>query len=145
MIFPASHDPLHPTTSSMDQRLLSSLCLAGLAVYLTSRWLSRKRANPQGYPYPPGPKPEFLVGNLRHMPKRAQWLEFTKLGKLYGIMTQYLPLRVFDCESTGNIIHFEMLRKHIIVIDSLSTADELLSKAAAIYSGRSHATMVYDL
>jgi hypothetical protein len=38
-----------------------------------------------GFPYPPGPPPLPIVGNLLDIPKEFSWLTYTQLSKKYGI------------------------------------------------------------
>jgi hypothetical protein len=35
-------------------------------------------------PYPPGPKGHPLIGNLRDLPTRYQWLKYEEWGKDFG-------------------------------------------------------------
>jgi hypothetical protein len=35
-------------------------------------------------PFPPGPKPRFITGNLRDIPTELPWLTYTEWGKQYG-------------------------------------------------------------
>jgi hypothetical protein len=35
-------------------------------------------------PYPPGPKGHPLIGNLRDLPTRYQWLKYEEWGKHFG-------------------------------------------------------------
>jgi hypothetical protein len=44
---------------------------------------SRRRR--RGLPYPPGPRPLPLIGNLLDIPKDFTWLSYTEFSKKYGI------------------------------------------------------------
>jgi hypothetical protein len=37
-----------------------------------------------GLPYPPGPRPVPLIGNLLDIPRESSWLAYTELAKKYG-------------------------------------------------------------
>jgi hypothetical protein len=37
-------------------------------------------------PYPPGPPPRFLLGNILDFPRYAQWDTFTKWKEQYGVV-----------------------------------------------------------
>ncbi|OJA19251.1 hypothetical protein AZE42_05985 [Rhizopogon vesiculosus] len=91
------------------------LCLGGVGIYLLNRALSKK--NPA--PYPPGPAGRPLVGNIPDMPQDKPWLTFTEWGKKYG-----------------DISHVEVLGQHIMVLNSVKTAVEMLDKKSSIYSDR---------
>jgi hypothetical protein len=38
----------------------------------------------QGLPYPPGPRPLPLIGNLFDVPKEFSWLTYARLSQKYG-------------------------------------------------------------
>ena len=57
--------------------------LSGLVVAVTLALLYR-RSSKSNLPFPPGPKPKFLTGNLDVVPKSYPWLAYTALGKEYG-------------------------------------------------------------
>ncbi|KDQ13185.1 hypothetical protein BOTBODRAFT_175790 [Botryobasidium botryosum FD-172 SS1] len=81
----------------------------------------------KGLPYPPGPKPEFLIGNARHLPLDQAWLVYTEWKEKYG-----------------DIIHLSALGDHIVVVNSYQTAHELMGQRS-IYSDRPTLTMVGEL
>ncbi|KAG2356980.1 cytochrome P450 [Suillus spraguei] len=91
------------------------LAFAGVSVYLVKRVLSQK--NPA--PYPPGPPGRPLIGNIPDMPQVKPWLTFTEWGKKYG-----------------DISHVEVLGQHIMVLNSVKTAVEMLEKKSSVYSDR---------
>ncbi|KIJ20113.1 hypothetical protein PAXINDRAFT_166256 [Paxillus involutus ATCC 200175] len=91
------------------------LCLAGVGLYLVKQLVTKK--NPA--PFPPGPKGLPLLGNLADMPSVKPWLTFTEWGQKYG-----------------DISHAEVLGQHIIILNNVKTAVELLDKKSSSYSDR---------
>lgn len=89
--------------------------LAGVGVYLVKQVFTQK--NPA--PYPPGPPGRPLVGNIPDMPQVKPWLTFTEWGKKYG-----------------DISHVEVLGQHVIVLNSVKAAVEMLEKKSSVYSDR---------
>jgi len=61
--------------------LFTALPLALLAILVTKLFHDRKRQSK--LPYPPGPKPTFLIGNLFDFPKTNSAKVFTEWGKTY--------------------------------------------------------------
>ena len=53
-----------------------------LAAFLAIRDHQRRR----GLPYPPGPRPLPLIGNLLDIPKEFSWLLYTQLSKKHGMI-----------------------------------------------------------
>lgn len=78
-------------------------------------------------PLPPGPEPLPLLGNLFDLPLTREYETYTKWGKLYG-----------------DVVHVYALGKHIVVLNSVDAANELLDVRATIYSGRPVIPMLHD-
>jgi hypothetical protein len=76
--------PLEPVRLSMSVvSLMSALVLvSSLATFFAIRDYQRRR----GVPYPPGPRPLPLIGNLLDIPKEFPWLTFTRLSKEHGMI-----------------------------------------------------------
>ncbi|KAJ6508628.1 cytochrome P450 [Mycena sanguinolenta] len=91
---------------------VSCLCLVVVG------FLERRKAASR-LPLPPGPKPRFLVGNLFDIPTKSAWITYTEWGKQYG-----------------DVVHVQMLGKHVVILNSVKAATELLEKRATIYSDR---------
>ncbi|KAG2158979.1 cytochrome P450 [Suillus bovinus] len=90
------------------------VCLACVGVYLFKRVFGKK--NP---PYPPGPPGWPLIGNVLDMPHIRPWLTFAEWGKKYG-----------------DISHIEVLGQHIVVVNSVKIAMEMMDNKSTIYSER---------
>lgn len=90
--------------------LLSSL------VALRAFWDRRRR---RGTPYPPGPRPLPLIGNVLDIPKDYSWLAYTDFSKKYG-----------DIQS------FHIFGQVIVVLSSTKATKDLLEKRGDIYSDR---------
>ncbi|KAG1883945.1 cytochrome P450 [Suillus subluteus] len=89
------------------------LCLACVGVYLLKQAFNKLK-NPA---YSPGPLGWPLIGNVLDMPHIKPWLTFTEWGKKYGHMS-----------------HIEVLGQHIVVLNSVETAMDMLDSKSAIYS-----------
>ena len=101
-----------------------SLASAGYLWYRHRSDLKRRG----GLPYPPGPAPEPLIGNMRHLPSEYQWLIFAEWGKKYGPLT-----------------YINVAGQPILVINSHRVALELLEKRGQIYSDRMYSVMAREL
>ncbi|KAJ7639239.1 cytochrome P450 [Roridomyces roridus] len=77
------------------------------------------RAKKSIAPFPPGPKGTFLLGNALDLPLSKPWITFTEWAKTYG-----------------PIVHLSVFGKHIIVLNDLKYAIDILDKKSRIYSNR---------
>ncbi|KAG1894332.1 cytochrome P450 [Suillus fuscotomentosus] len=105
---------------------LDLLCLAGVTVgvYLIKQTVIKK--NPA--PYPPGPREWPLISNFLDMPRIKPRITFTEWGKKYG-----------------DITHIEVLGRHIIVLNSVKTAMDMMDSKSTLYSDRPVLPMAGEL
>ncbi|KAL0575999.1 hypothetical protein V5O48_005966, partial [Marasmius crinis-equi] len=92
------------------------LVLAAVGLYCVTRLVSSSKSS---LPLPPGPKGLPLIGNLLDMPSEKEWLTFAKWGQQYG-----------------KICSVTVLGQTIVVLNSATTAVEMLDKHGSIYSDR---------
>jgi len=62
-----------------------------LTLYLVIRRRRQRRlANPRDLPYPPGPKPYPIIGNLFEIARENEGATYQRLAKNYGTYQNYL-------------------------------------------------------
>jgi hypothetical protein len=107
--------------------------VTSLVAFLVIRDFQRRR----GLPYPPGPRPLPLLGNLFDIPKKFSWLSYLRFskkhGKIYFTVNGLVRLKE---EMTGDILSFHVFGKVIVVLNSYETNKDLLERRAEIYSDR---------
>ncbi|KAH9967250.1 cytochrome P450 [Russula dissimulans] len=99
--------------------LTSILDLFAVLLFLTSIRAIRDHQRRRGLPYPPGPRPLPIIGNLLHIPKEYSWLAYTQFSKTYG--------DIFSLHVFGQVI---------VVLNTAKVAKDLLEKRGDIYSDR---------
>ena len=105
-----------------------------LAAFLAIRNYRRRR----GLPYPPGPRPFPLIGNLLDIPKEFSWLTYTELSKKHG-MSYFCAVKepLTDGRGmAGDIISLHVFGKVIVVLNSIKASKDLLERRGDIYSDR---------
>ncbi|KAJ7366634.1 cytochrome P450 [Mycena albidolilacea] len=107
--------------ASYDYLPAAALALILLAVAgLLNRWKATSRL-----PYPPGPKPKLIMGNFHDIPTELPWVTYMEWGRQYG-----------------DVVHAQVFGTHIVVLNSLKAAVDLLEKRASIYSDRPTIPMI---
>ncbi|KJA17691.1 hypothetical protein HYPSUDRAFT_146170 [Hypholoma sublateritium FD-334 SS-4] len=85
-------------------------------------------ANPRRLPYPPGPRPYPVIGNMLDIAKINETTTYQHLADTYG-----------------DLVFLSALGRHILVLNSFETAKELLDKRSVNYSDRPQSTMSHEL
>jgi len=58
------------------------LLVVFVSVYTVLAFQDNKRR--RGLPYPPGPRPRPIIGNLLDVPSRHPWAAYAEMAKKYG-------------------------------------------------------------
>uniref|UniRef100_A0A0W0F0L2 Cytochrome P450 n=1 Tax=Moniliophthora roreri TaxID=221103 RepID=A0A0W0F0L2_MONRR len=105
---------------------MADTLLALVALILLFFAVSRLRERTRKYslPYPPGPKPQFLLGNILDLPSCKPWKTFTDWRAIYGKF--FVSVR-------------KALAYHSLVRDM---ARRLFEKRSGVYSSRPYFAMV---
>ena len=94
-----------------------TLYIATAVVLISLYLLARKPKSP--LPFPPGPPPVPIVGNLHQAPKSHPWLRYHAWSKTYG-----------------PVMHLNMAGQHVIILTGSKAAHDLLAKQGATFSDR---------
>lgn len=114
-------------------------------LFLYIRSLAQWRARTRGLPFPPGPKPLPIVGNLFDMPKTYPWVAYRDLCAQYGeyyLCRTSFSLSYFVCMLLGDIVHLRSFGKSTVVLGSAEVVQEYLGKRAANTSDRDRSPMI---
>lgn len=98
-----------------------------IAILVVLLWKQRQRSG-QSLPYPPGPRPLPIVGNLFSMPQSKFVLTWTKFGEEYGPLTW-----------------LTVPGQTILVLNSFEAVKELLEKRPLIFIDRPRFTMLKEI
>lgn len=101
-----------------------NMCIVSIGVYIIHRVVF----NRSPAPLPPGPKPLPFLGNLFDIPTIKPWLTYANWGKKFG-----------------DIIHIQIFGQHIILLNSVEAAVEILDKKSVKFSDRPVLPMAGDL
>ncbi|EJD49818.1 cytochrome P450 [Auricularia subglabra TFB-10046 SS5] len=106
---------------------MNRLALISTLTFLSAAALAlwRHRRHRNALPYPPGPPPRWLIGNLTDMPPSFAWLRFSEWGAKYGEIT-----------------YANILGQSTIILNSLEACKELLEKRGANAAGRPFSVML---
>lgn len=105
-------------------KALGVLCATALG-----RALLRKYRNART-PYPPGPpETNYILGNVSDLPKPpSEWKKHHELSRTYG-----------------PVMHLRALDRHLILLDTMQAAVDLLEKRGAVYSDRPRMPLLVEL
>jgi hypothetical protein len=98
-------------------------------------WVFRDHPRRGGLPYPPGPRPLPIIGNLLDIPKEFSWLAYARFSEKYGTMPLLPGVRFTICVA-GNILSFHVFGRVIVVLNTVEATKDLLEKRGDICSDR---------
>ncbi|KAI0258889.1 cytochrome P450 [Gloeopeniophorella convolvens] len=78
------------------------------------------RAGRRRLPYPPGPRRIPILGNFLQMPTCEEWAVYKRWSDEFG----------------SDVVHVDVLGSHIVILNSMKAARELLERRSSIYSDR---------
>jgi hypothetical protein len=113
------------------------VCLLFLSFALVNALqASRDYRRRKGLPYPPGPRPLPLIGNLLDIPAEFSWLLYTQLAKKYGTPSALFKVCHARRRFAGDVMSFHILGRVVVILGSTKATKDLLEKRGAIYSDR---------
>jgi hypothetical protein len=83
----------------------------------------------------PGPKGYPLLGIIGQMPQQEAWKVYDDWRKEFGTFPR-LSLLHGAYNSSGDMIYFELFGKRFLILNSISSINDLLASRASIYSDR---------
>ena len=117
--------------------LLPVALLVIIATKLFYRWKQQSK-----FPYPPGPKSKFLIGNLFDFPKTNSARVFAEWGKTYNSAYLIRQLRPSLQVKPGGILSASAFGLGIILINDAKIAEDLLEKRPGLYNDRTLSPIV---
>lgn len=109
----------------LDLVLTVVLCCIIVALILFDKTFRKQNANSSRIPFPPGPQSRAIIGNLTDIPSAQPWITYTKWHEQYG-----------------DLIHFQVFRQHVVIVNSVKVANDLFEKRSSIYSDRPVVPMI---
>lgn len=122
------------------------IALTTFILYLFLRKYAERRVNPHGLPYPPGPKPLPIIGNVLDIARENEAQAYQQLAKEHG--RYYVIYQLFASGLTrypGDLVFLSALGKHILFVNSFKHAYELFERRSANYADRATSVMSNEL
>ncbi|TFK74818.1 cytochrome P450 [Pluteus cervinus] len=101
--------------------LIPSLVL----IVLLGFWLRLARTRRSKLPFPPGPRPHWIIGNLKDIPSIKPWITYAHWSKRYK----------------SEVVYINSLGQDVVIINGLDSAIEIFEKHAHNFIDRPDVTM----
>ena len=112
---------------------LLSLSITSSVALLFWKYVMSKK---QRRPYPPGPTPKPIIGNFFDLPTKDLANIYLEWGKKCNSESNNSFCPFADIWAIGSIVHASALGSHIVVLNAVEDAAELLDRRAPKYSDR---------
>src|SRR6267378_7021987 len=99
-----------------------SLSITAFFVLLLTKYVTSRK---QRRPYPPGPKPKPIIGNILDLPTEDVANVYIEWGKKYNSESNDLFYSFTYMWAVGSVVHANALGTHVVVINKLEDAVEL--------------------
>ncbi|KAH9058247.1 cytochrome P450 [Lactarius vividus] len=110
-------------------------CLA-LFTFFYVLFAFRDHRRRRGFPYPPGPPPLPVIGNLLDVPKLSPWLGYANISKKYGRTVLSWCLSSERLCSLGDVVCLQIFGQVVIVLCSPTAIKDLFEKRGELYADR---------
>ena len=124
----------------MQSLLINAVDFLAISLFFYILSVFRDHRRRGGLPYPPGPPPRPIIGNILDIPKDAPWTAYVDMSRKYGTN----DITCDTCSSLlkltpvfqDDVICLRVFSEVVIVLNSLSALKDLLEKRGNLYSER---------
>jgi hypothetical protein len=124
----------------MQSLLINAVDSLAISLFVYLLFVFRDHRRRGGLPYPPGPPPRPIIGNILDIPKDAPWVAYVDMSRKYGtrniIGDTCSPFLKLTPAFQDDVICLRVFSEVVIVLNSLSALKDLLEKRGQTYSER---------
>jgi hypothetical protein len=124
----------------MQSLLINAIDCLAIFLFLYLLFVFRDHRRRGGLPYPPGPPPLPMIGNILDIPQDTPWTAYVDMSRKYGthniIDVTCSPLLKLTPAFQDDVICLRVFSEVVVVLNSLSALKDLLEKRGQIYSER---------
>lgn len=125
---------------------MSAAVFAGLAALVALFFFIHSLKPRSSTPYPPGPKPVPVLGNIRDLTSKELWLTAKKWAGEFGTRhATYIRYSSTHMLHIGSVCYLHICGQGLVFLNTPEAAFELLDKRGSIYSDKPHLVMGGEL